>query len=316
MFPAIETAPVPVEARTSGAITTHLSFLLSLFDAKRTLVGCLGGVRRGPLVTEAAARFVFRCTAGGDSGRAEQLTTKHRFTLRTRWHSLPTPIESQMLLAGLVDPWNAPVWTLEVESGNEEPTSGRSAGIGALGAACVAYASEFEGQYGSLEGAAAIAGLHHRQAGSATEQALEREQNRGQMSAEEVGAGRLLQAVGGLLTGQHDEILPEAMVGMIRFSFSEKGLRGGALSGGCPAESLLARFSWYMAALPTGPPSARALLGAWRELVAEIRRYWDDGDVLPMGGMEDEEQLPDLASSLVHQKLQMLNACVRWRRAA
>ena len=56
------------------------------------------------------------------------------------------------------------------------------------------------------------------------------------------------------------------------------------------------------------PPSARALLGAWRELVAEIRRYWDDGEMLPMGGMEDEEQPPDLASSLVHQKLQMLNA--------
>ena len=304
---AVETAPVPVEARTSGAVTTHLSFLMSLFDAKRALVGCSGGARRGPLVTEAAARFVFRCAAGGDSGRAEQLTTKHRFTLRTRWHSLPTPIESQELLADLVDPWNAPVWTLEVESGNEEPTAGRSAGIGALGAACVAYAGEFARQYGSLQGAAAIAGLHHRQAGSATEQALEREQTRGHPSVEEVGAGRLLQAVGGLITGHHDEIVPEAMVGMIRFSFSEKGLRGGALPGGCPAESLLARFAWYMGGLST-PPSARALLGAWRELVAEIRRYWDDGEMLPMGGMEDEEQPPDLASSLVHQKLQMLNA--------
>ena len=122
-------------------------------------------------------------------------------------------------------------------------------------------------------------------------------------------------AVGGLLTGHADDMAPETMVAMLRFSFSEKGLRGGALPGGCPAESLLARFCWYMAALPS-PPSARALLGAWRELVAEIRRRWDSGEMLPMGGTEDEEQPPELSAALLHQKLQMLNACVRWRRAA
>eukprot|EP01043_Picozoa_sp_COSAG02_P020982 COSAG02_NODE_1052_length_14953_cov_6.064023_11_plen_1089_part_00 len=310
----VDTALVPAAARTSGAVTTHMSFLLGLFDAKRVQVGCSGGQRRGPLVTEAAARFVFRCTASADSGRSEKLATKHTFTLRTRWHSLPTPIESQELLAGLVDPWNAPVWTLAVDSAPGNPMEGRAGGIGALCAACKAYAQEFERQHGSLQGAAAIAGLHHRQAGSATEQALEREHTRGHPSPEEIGAGTLLQAVGGLLTGHADDIAPEAMVAMLRFSFSEKGLRGGSLPGGCPAESLLARFCWYMAALPS-PASARALLGAWRELVTEIRRHWDNAEMLPMGGSEDEEQPPDLASALLHQKLQMLNACVRWRRA-
>ena len=107
----VNTALVPAAARTSGAVTTHMSFLLGLFDAKRAQVGCSGGQRFGPLVTEAAARFVFRCTASANSERSEKLATKHTFTLCTRWHSLPTPIESQELLAGLVDPWNAPVWT-------------------------------------------------------------------------------------------------------------------------------------------------------------------------------------------------------------
>ncbi len=311
----VDTAPVPAAARTSGAVTTHMSFLLGLFDAKRAQVGCSGGQRRGPLVTEAAARFVFRCTASDDSGRSKKLATKHTFTLCTRWHSLPTPIESQELLAGLVDPWNAPVWTLAVDSAPGNPMEGRAGGIGALCAACKVYAQEFERQHGSLQGAATVAGLHHRQAGSATEQALEREQTRGHPSPEEIGAGALLQAVGGLLTGHADDIAPEAMVAMLRFSFSEKGLRGGSLPGGCPAESLLARFCWYMAGL-SSPVSVRALLGAWRELVTEIRRHWDNGEMLPMGGGEDEDQPPDLASALLHQKLQMLNACVRWRRAA
>ena len=313
----VDTAPVPAAARTSRAVTTHMSFLLGLFDAKRAQVGCTGGQRRGPLVTEAAARFVIRCTArSGDGERSGKLATKHTFTLRTRWHSLPTPIESQQLLAGLVDPWNAPVWTLEVESAPGNPMEGCAGGIGALCAACKTYAQEFERQHGSLQGAATVAGLHHRQAGSATERALEREHTRGHPSPEEIGAGRLLQAVGGLLTGHGGDIAPEAMVAMLRFTFSEKGLRGGALPGGCPAESLLARFCWYMAALPS-PASARALLGAWRELVAEIRRHWDHGEMLPMGGSEDDElQSPDLSSGLLHQKLQMLNACVRWRRAA
>ena len=33
----VETAPVPSAARTSGAVTTHLGFLLDLFDAKRAV---------------------------------------------------------------------------------------------------------------------------------------------------------------------------------------------------------------------------------------------------------------------------------------
>ena len=185
------------------------------------------------MVIEAAARFVFRCSAGGEGSVAHpgfrRLTTKHRFTLRTRWHSLPTPIEAQELLAGLVDPWNCPVWTLEVESGTEEPQVGCSAGVRALGGACVAYALEYEQQHGSLQGAALVGGSHQR-VGDATAQALQRRQQRGGQSAEEVGAGLLLQAVGGLMGAQSDEISPEEMAAVLRWTFNETGsLRGGGI---------------------------------------------------------------------------------------
>jgi hypothetical protein len=47
--------------------------------------------------------------------------------------------------------------------------------------------------------------------------------------------------------------------------------------------------------------------------VRELRRRWESRLPLPAAA---EDKAPDLSACLVHQQLQMLNACIRWRLAA
>lgn len=57
-----------------------------------------------------------------------------------------------------------------------------------------------------------------------------------------------------------------------------------------------------------GLPAAAHL---WHEVVLELRFRWDHAVIIPgVGG-----GVPDLASTILHQKLQMLNCCINRRKA-
>ncbi|GAQ90863.1 hypothetical protein KFL_006940020 [Klebsormidium nitens] len=75
-----------------------------------------------------------------------------------------------------------------------------------------------------------------------------------------------------------------------------------------PPGSLFARFS--MQALRS--PRIQAVAALWTQLVQEVRWFWEEAEPLPHVAADGP---PDLACCLVHQKLQMLAACIRKRAA-
>ena len=94
--------------------------------------------------------------------------------------------------------------------------------------------------------------------------------------------------------------------------------------GGCPPGCMLARFSWSLAAAAAdeqqaaGVLSARGLCSMWRRFVGELRRRWESNDSLwaVRGWSQSAEAEIEMGSLMLHQQLQLLEACMRWRAAA
>ena len=80
-----------------------------------------------------------------------------------------------------------------------------------------------------------------------------------------------------------------------------------------PPDSLLARVALH--AMQFGNVRAVAIL--WQRFVREVRfAHWDRGVPLPrMDGSSSGETAPDILACAMHQKLQMINACIHRRNA-
>jgi Rab3 GTPase-activating protein catalytic subunit len=75
---------------------------------------------------------------------------------------------------------------------------------------------------------------------------------------------------------------------------------------GSPPDSLFSRFCLH--ALQFGGCNIRAISILWIEFVREVRQFWDEGDRLPRMAVDAP---PDPATCLIHQKLQLLQLCIK-----
>jgi hypothetical protein len=247
-------------------------------------------------------------------------TNYQRMAVVWAGHSLPTPLQTQSILAALVDPWNAPAWSLVVEPAGE-PVLPRSRALRCLADTATGIARRAEvavaeqgalGADGGGDGGLLVVGSLAR--GLSRLDSVE-----GKMAM----APRLL----GTILAQTLDPPPRGVRGnmpVLDHQGATATLRRLIQLGGCPPGCMLARFSWSLAAAAAdeqqaaGVLSARGLCSMWRRFVGELRRRWESNDSLwaVRGWSQSEEAEIEMGSLMLHQQLQLLEACMRWRAAA
>ena len=79
-----------------------------------------------------------------------------------------------------------------------------------------------------------------------------------------------------------------------------------------PPGSLTERLCMCASAVVFNHGGLPGLLQLWHDVISELRRAWENGEALP----DIEGDMPDFQFGLLHQKLQMLQCCIRHKSQA
>ena len=79
-----------------------------------------------------------------------------------------------------------------------------------------------------------------------------------------------------------------------------------------PVGSLTERLCLCASAVMFSHGGLPGLLQLWHDVISELRRSWENGETLP----DTEGDMPDFQYGLLHQKLQMLQCCIRHKGPA
>ena len=79
-----------------------------------------------------------------------------------------------------------------------------------------------------------------------------------------------------------------------------------------PEGSLTERLCLCACAVMFSHGGLPGLLQLWHDVISELRRAWENGEPLP----DTEGDMPDFQYGLLHQKLQMMQCCIRHKEAA